>query len=452
MMVTSGVFCPGDDKAIIVIEHFSACVLAGISYFCWQNGLNIHIGNMLSVRNPNLPTIALLSVAGNDDIEQDASKGVGRPDLAGLSLIEYQIMMLARAGIQQFLIEVENIDGSLIALSDRCRLRKLTVDFVQTGADILHHIDVDDRIWVQSGQLYVQLALIETLLKSSENFIATIDGRDENRAFERIDINTRWAGVSVVGYDAIAMLRDLPEDWSIMSSLLRQALLAKVPFRPLSQQHVQNGTLTVLTGAQDFSELNRQILRRRVANRAGYVEVYVFGPILSLIVPLIWQSPAAVTATKFASAVIALAAVALGFGNFATAACVAALLSIAANALRLAVTDDPDGSDNVQSLSVVTWALIILAMFSSVYVATSYNDNGLFAAFAVASLAYLADKMAITGWAKQVLHSPASFALLAIIGAATVGITAALQWLMVLQLSVLIMASMQRHAEGQESN
>ncbi|WP_397591261.1 hypothetical protein [Sphingorhabdus sp.] len=452
MMVTSGVFCPGDDKAINEIEHFSACVLAGISYFCWQNGLNIHIGNMLSVRNPNLPTIALLSVAGNDDIEQDASKGVGRPDLAGLSLIEYQIMMLARAGIQQFLIEVENIDGSLIALSDRCRLRKLTVDFVQTGADILHHIDVDDRIWVQSGQLYVQLALIETLLKSSENFIATIDGRDENRAFERIDINTRWAGVSVVGYDAIAMLRDLPEDWSIMSSLLRQALLAKVPFRPLSQQHVQNGTLTVLTGAQDFSELNRQILRRRVANRAGYVEVYVFGPILSLIVPLIWQSPAAVTATKFASAVIALAAVALGFGNFATAACVAALLSIAANALRLAVTDDPDGSDNVQSLSVVTWALIILAMFSSVYVATSYNDNGLFAAFAVASLAYLADKMAITGWAKQVLHSPASFALLAIIGAATVGITAALQWLMVLQLSVLIMASMQRHAEGQESN
>jgi hypothetical protein len=328
----------------------------------------------------------------------------------------------------------------------------MTVNFVQTGVDILRHIDAEDRIWVQSGQLYVQLGLIETLLKFTDNFIATIDGRDENRAFERIDINTRWAGVSVVGYDAISMLRDLPEDWSIISSLLRQALLSKVPFRPLSQQHVQNGTLTVLTGAQDFSELNRQILRRRVAHRAGYIEAYVFGPIFARIVPLIWQSPAAVTVTKFASPMLALAAVALGFGNFATAACVAALLSIAANALRLTVTDDPDGSDHVQSLSVVTWALIILAMFSSVYAAASYNDNGLFAAFAVASLAYLADKMAITGWAKQVLHSPASLALLAIIGAATVGITAALQWLMVLQLSVLIIASMQRDAEGQASN
>jgi len=157
---------------------------------------------MISVRNPTFPTLALLSVAGDISIEQDALNAVRSPDLAGLSLIEYQIMMLARAGIQRFLIEVENIDGSLIALADRCRLRKLTVDFVRTGADILRHIDPEERIWVQSGQLYVQLGLIETLLKCTENFITTIDGRDENHAFERIDINTRWAGVSVVGYDA----------------------------------------------------------------------------------------------------------------------------------------------------------------------------------------------------------------------------------------------------------
>ena len=407
---------------------------------------------MPSVRNPIFPTIALLSVAGDNGSEQHTATGNVRSDLAGQSLIEYQIMTLARAGIQRFLIEVENIDGALTALADRCRLRKLTVDFVRTGADILRDIDADDRIWVQSGQLYVQLGLIETLLKSSENFIATIDGRDENRAFERVDINTRWAGVSIVGYDAISMLRDLPEDWSIISSLLRQALLAKVPFRPLSQQHVENGTLTVLTGAQDFSELNRQILRRRVASRAGYIEAYVFGPILARLVPLIWQSPTAVTATKFASPVIASASVALGLGNQAIAASVAAFLSIAANALRLAATDDADGSDHIQNLSVVTWTLIILAMFGSVYVATPDQNNGLFAAFAVASIAYLSHKMVIPSWAKQLLHSPATLAFLAIIGAATVGIASALQWIMVFQLIVLIIANKKRDAEGKKSN
>lgn len=407
---------------------------------------------MPSVRNPIFPTIALLSVAGDNGSEQDTATGTVRSDLAGLSLIEYQIMKLKRAGIQRFLIEVENIDGALTALADRCRLHKLTVDFVRTGADILRYINADNRIWVQSGQLYVQLGLIETLLKSSENFIATIDGRDENRAFERVDINTRWAGVSIVGYDAIAMLRDLPEGWSIISSLLRQALLAKVSFRPLSQQHVENGTLTVLTGAQDFLELNRQILRRRVASRAGYIEAHVFGPILARLVPLIWQTSTAVTATKFASSVIASAAFALGLGNQAIAASVAAFLSIAANALRLAATDDADGSDHIQGLSVVTWTLIILAMFGSVYVAKSYHDNGLFAAFAVASIAYLSHKMVIPSWAKQLLRSPATLAFLAIIGAATVGIILALQWIMVFQLSVLIIANKKRDAEGKKSN
>lgn len=402
---------------------------------------------MLSVRNLHIPTIALLSVACDSGSGQDPSMSAVRQDLAGGSLIEYQITTLARAGIHRFLIAVENIDGVLIGLAERCRARKLTVDFVRTGLDIQRYIDVNDRIWVQSGLLYVQLGLVETLLKLPENFIATIDGRDENRAFERIDINTRWAGVSVVGSDVIAMLRDLPDDWSIISSLLRQALLAKVPFRPLSQQHVNNGTLTILTGAQDFSELNHQILRRRVASRSGFVEARLFGPVFARVVPLIWQSPAAVSLTKFASPVLALGAVALALGSLATAASVAVFLAIAANGLRLTVTDDADGGDQTQSLSVVTWALIILAMFGSAYVSISFHDNGLFAAFAVASLTYLTQKMVMPGWAKQLLHSPAALALLAIIGTASFGIITALQWVMVLQLSVLIIASTRREAD-----
>jgi len=43
-------------------------------------------------------------------------------------------------------------------------------------------------------------------------------------------------------------------------------------------------------------------------------------------------------------------------------------------------------------------------------------------------------------------------ALLAVIGSATAGITAVLQWLMVLQLTVLIIASMQRNADEQASH
>lgn len=393
---------------------------------------------MLSARNQNMPNIALLSVSTDGGAGHDLSAGAGRQDLAGGSLIEYQITTLARAGIARFLIEVENVDGSLIALADRCRVKRLTVDFIRSGSDIQRYLEPGDRIWVQSGLLYVQLGLVETLLRTNDNFVATLDGRDENAAFERIDLNTRWAGVSVVAADTIALLKDLPDDWSIISSLLRQAILAKIPFRPLSQQHVHNGTVTVLTGPHDFSELNRQILRRRVASRSGFVEAQVFGPILARLVPVIWQSPVAVTVTRYASLVLAMIAVALAFGGFATAASVAAFMTIAANSLRLAVTDDADGGNQIQGLSLITWALIIFAMFVAAYMLSTYRDDGLFAAFAVSALTLVTQKLSLTGWAKQMLHSPAALAAFAAIGSAFFGIIPALQWIAVLQLGVLL--------------
>jgi hypothetical protein len=254
-----------------------------------------------------------------------------------------------------------------------------------------------------------------------------------------------------VGQDTIATLRDLPDDWSIISSLLRQSVLAQIPMRPVSQQHITNGTLTVLTGAQDFSELNRQILRRRVASRSGFVESQLFGPVLARIVPVIWQNPVAVTITKFASPIIALVALALGFGNSATAACIAAFVAIAANSLRLAVTDDVDDHSHIQSVSVLTWALIILAMFSAVYMQSSYRGDGLFVAFAVSSLAYLTQKMALPKGAKQLLHSPAALTIFAVSGSALLGLIQALEWIMALQLTVLIFVSLRNDIIGKKA-
>lgn len=405
---------------------------------------------MVAARMQNIPTLALLSVAGDFGNSSDVPVASARADVAGGSLIEHQITMLARVGIKRFLIEVENVDGALIALANRCQDKGQTVDFVRNGADIQRFVEASDRVWVQSGQLYIQSGLIEPLLRAPENFIAAVDGRDENAGFERIDLNTRWAGVSVVGPETIALLKDLPEDWSIISSLLRQAVLAKIPFRPLPQQHVVNGTLSVLAGPVDFTDLNLQILRQRVASQSGFVEARLFGSLLTRVVPVIWQSPAAVTASKFAPVVAGLGAVALGLGGFSTAACIVALIAIAANSLRSAVTDEADGGERIPELSAITWALIVLAMFGAAYSDIAHNE-GLFAAFAVAALAFLSQRTMMPGWAKYVLHSPAALAIFAIIGSAIVGFTMAMQYIMVLQLSILVIANVRSEADDKKA-
>ena len=406
---------------------------------------------MVTVRMHNSPTVALMSVACHFSNNADVNAATARLDVAGGSLIGYQITMLARAGIKRFLIEVENIDGALIALADRCRSKGHIVDFVRNGADIQRYLDANDRIWVQSGQLYIQLSLIETLLKATENFVATVDGRDENAGFERIDLNTRWAGVSIVGTETIALLKDLPEDWSIISSLLRQSVLAKIPFRPLPQQHVVNGTLNVLTGPVDFSDLNLKILQQRVASQPGFVEARVFGPIFTRVVPVLWQSSTAVTAINFASVVAGLGAVALGLGGFPTLACTFAFAAITGNSMRLAVSGEGQGGVDIRPFSAVTWTLIIMAMFGSAYSDVTYNNTGLFAAFAVASLAFLSQRTMMPAWAKQLLYSPAALAIIATVGTAVVGFTLALQCIMVLQLGILLIASVRGEADDKKA-
>lgn len=395
---------------------------------------------MVSVRTPEKPSVALLSVTGEDMSASRAPDDKAKPGLAGGSLVDYQIKTLWRAGILKFLVEVENVDGALLALADQWRQKSVIVDFVRTGADIQRYLRPDDRIWVQSGQLYVQPDFVETLTQSADNFVATVDGRDENSLFERIDLNTRWAGISIVSASTIAMLKDLPEDWSIISSLLRQAILANVPLKLLSQQHVNNGTLHMVQGPQDFVQLNRQILRRRVLSQAGLVEARVLGPVSAKLIPVIWQSPFALKLVKFAGLIFALAAVTLGVSGFDLAATGAAFGSVATNSLRLATTDDLNRHGKIPNLTSVTLALLVIAMFGTAYMDTSYTNDGVFAAFAVASIAWISMRAVFPRWADGLLRSPALLSILAVAGTAGLGFTHALQWIMVAQLSAFMLA------------
>ena len=392
------------------------------------------------MRIPEKPSVALLSVTGGDVSAARAPTDKPNTELAGGSLVDYQIKTLFRAGVSRFLVEVENMDVTMLALADQWRQKNVLVDFVRTGADIQRYLKLDDRIWVQSGQLYVQPDFVETLAQSADNFVATVDGRDENSLFERIDLNTRWAGISIVGASTIAMLKDLPEDWSIISSLLRQAILANVPMRLLSQQHVNNGTLNIVQGPQDFVQLNKQILRRRVLSQAGLVEARVLGPVSAKLVPIIWQSPVALKLVKFAAPIFALGAVTIGVSGFDLAATGAAFGAVATNSLRLATTDDLNGQGKFPNLTSVTLALLVIAMFGTAYMDTSYTNDGLFTAFAVASIAWISMRVMLPRWADGLLRSPALLSILALVGTAGLGFTNALQWIMVAQLIVFMFA------------
>ena len=90
-------------------------------------------------------------------------------------------------------------------------------------------------------------------------------------------------------------------------------------------------------------------------------------------------------------------------------------------------------------------------MFSAVYMQSSYHGDGLFVAFAVSSLAYLTQKMALPKGAKQLLHSPAALTIFAVSGSALLGLIQALEWIMALQLTVLIFVSLRNDIIGKKA-
>lgn len=405
---------------------------------------------MASALKLNQPAIALLSAAGDSATPTANNAGLPTQDVAGGSLIEYQIMSLARAGVRRFLIEVENVDGALLALADRSAERGQTIDFVRTGADIQKYVQPGDRIWVQSGALYLQYGVLEMLIKTPDNFLATLDGRDENAAFERIDLNTRWAGISIVGPDMIAALRDLPADWSIISSLLRQAVQAQIPFKPLPQKHVNDGALNIIRGPQDFAALNHQILHKRIRGVKGWVESRIFGPVSAYLAPIIWQNPIAARVTSLARPFLAACAAGLGMAGFAEAAIIVGIFALAFQNLQTAVSHEGDNSDWAQSVSILTTLMLLLALFGAAYMDTSYTNDGLFAAFAVAALVFIAHRQVLPSWASHVLQSPALVAILALAGTLAAGFTISLQWIMVAQLGVLLFVHWKYPNDGEK--
>ncbi len=408
---------------------------------------NGHIGPMASTINLNKTTIALLSVAGDHVGPADATAAIPGLNASPGTLLEHQVNTLARAGVRRFLVEVENVDGALLALADRCRERAQTMEFVRTGADIQRFVQTGDRIWVQSGALYVQYALLDALLKIPENFVATLDGREENSAFERIDLNTRWAGISVVGPDTIAALRDLPADWSIISSLLRHAVQTNITQKPLPQKHVNEGSLTIIRGLQDFAALNRQIMVKRISGLNGLVERRVFGPVSAWMAPIIWQNPILIKVIGYTPPLLAGVAAALGLSGFAGAAISLGLGALAFRNLQLAISQEGEDSDWTQTLSILTWVLFIIAIFGSAYLDTSYTNDGLFAAFAVTSLSFISLRTALPAWAEALLQSPALTTSLALIGTILAGFTFALQWIMVAQLGILAFVAWREGAD-----
>ena len=382
--------------------------------------------------------VALLSAA---TVADDKIPATGALTIAGGELIlAHQIASLRHAGVTRFLIEVDTVPGALIALADKIRLSGCSIDFVRSAQDLQQKLTLEDGLLVHAEGVLIAAGLLSSVLDQPGSFIATIDGRDENNAFERMDLNTRWAGLAFYNKQTVAALGSLPEGWNISSSLLRQAMQDRVSQRPLKQSHIQQGDLRKISSLAETEILTEHILSSRIAREPGFIEAQIFGPVAVRIVPFVWRSSSGTVLLN--SAMLLIAATSLGFAalGWPGASVIAALLAIFLNSIRTVERDQGLDSDVTRWAGPAMWLLLVAALFIAARSLADPSESSLFGSVMMTGLAVLARQLRLPKWAEKSLVSPALLAIVMLLLTPLFGVSEATKWISMAQLAMLVAA------------
>ena len=404
--------------------------------FPWISRRFVHSGDMNSIVDATRAEAALLSAATPS--QGDATEPPSLLKIAGEPLIAYQIRALAQAGIQNFLIEVDQVPGALLALCDDARRRGLAIEFVRSTQELSSKLPDGVTLIVQGEGIYLDPALLRKQLAFPSAFVLTVDGRDENGGFERMDLNTRWAGLARVDMAVVRSVANLPSGWSMASSLLRQAIQQNVAQCRLPQGEVQQARLQLVANTSAADILTTDVLAKRAETVGGIVESRLFAPIAARLARPFWRGGVNKALVPVATLSAALGCLSLGFLGFGAASAVAALVSIFGLTLNATLADPGRGGFAGKWLTPAIWLALAAALAGA---STRNSQSGVDDMFAVAVFVGLlihVRQIDLPSWARNVLISLALMATV-LLGFAAIGqIGLGVKLMAVLQILILL--------------
>jgi hypothetical protein len=139
-------------------------------------------------------------------------------------LLEYQVRCLAAAGAAPIVVVVERVPQALQDVFERLRLDTLGVFPVGDVEEAVSRFEAGSMILVIGDGIAPSAELVAHLGEQEEPAIATVPDDDAHAAFERIDAESRWAGVAMVDSKLLGSTAAMLGDWDLQSTLLRRTL------------------------------------------------------------------------------------------------------------------------------------------------------------------------------------------------------------------------------------
>jgi hypothetical protein len=161
--------------------------------------------------------------------------------IGGHSVLRHQLGLALALGCARIVVLAETLTGDLVALQHIAEARGARFHVVATARALAPLVAPEDELFVLADGV---LAMPEDALRLlGEGHVVLTMPIEAGLAggFERIDINTAYAGAMCLPGRLMAGLGELPADWNPGAALLRLAMQARIVQRPLPAASLDQG-------------------------------------------------------------------------------------------------------------------------------------------------------------------------------------------------------------------
>lgn len=164
--------------------------------------------------------------------EDDSGSLRGLLPLAGRTVIEYQARAAAAVGASPLVVLVERIPPALQEAFERLRAEGLNVIPVSDASDAVTRFEAGALLILIGGGVVAPVELLADIADEAEPAVTTLADDEANAMFERIDANSRWAGIALVDSRTLGATAAMLGDWDLESTLMRKTLQDGAVRRP----------------------------------------------------------------------------------------------------------------------------------------------------------------------------------------------------------------------------
>ncbi len=357
----------------------------------------------------------------------------------GQPAVHHLIKMLEKQGIDRFFIGVDSVPAALLAYRDDAARTGLSINFVRNPQELAAQSADLERILLLRADLHWNADVIALAQAQDRSFVATVDERPENAAFERIDLSHRWAGLAVLENRMIRSMPELPDGWDMASAIMRHAVQSGVTFLPLAQSDLANGSGMPL-GGRTKAEIAQSLLASVNSGPDQDVDAFLLSKPAAALVSRLWDISWGRDAGYALFPVLALIAALLAAMHFGVAATIIAIAAIGAGHVRQIVGTIEYRGDHRDPVALASWALIAAILLLLLFRTTFLGMDGIFLGLLLAGFAWLG-RLRADGFT---ISSPLLIGIAMLGGLATGAATTILQLVILAQLTMWLWQAWRR--------